>query len=685
MIHKDYFIRQQSLSFQLVCSIDRTIAEQIGCLYKFRASSCSLRNLYLVSESAPIVRSFVSAFKLLPITQNQNLNYASICFSMYCCRRSQIETLMQTVEMLKFRDNCGVPIRQPYSAPIHLTSENTRGNFCRRKLSSEEITTTASSVRSDGSMSTKPSSNGGVPVKNSAAKPSLFVETVKGYARWLTEISSGSTIPPAPSGNNSFGRGLTTQPSQTASSYSPSSNKPSSATSLSPERQDGPSKDIIPIKTALNTRLPSGGFKQFLLEHHLTLNAIETPTESAKTQSWRSQVVSSASNNSGALTFDDGLMLQKHFPSNSATITKRDPFEVSPPLLTAHNQSLRRSSLAAPNISEDTILTTEPKDRSDSTAAQRSPCLVGSSFSSNTGSWRSARRSDSTSSTATLYNARSASDNLPSVGFHNHNERIANGLSNVTMGESHTVSLRPCTATHKDPYTPTLMLLDRTATRQGNEGPRAYAEGEKYLGDKNSSSYKEHRGDLPDLENCALYLSKIPLTMTETKIFDLIDCGAVYTLYLKEPDAKHSLKAADLVFMAPESAAIFYAKLTNGDILMDNQKVRVKYNKFGLTQKDRRQSRVIFIQGPEEIMTIEFWEKYMKNISVFVWERVIESAPVNSGKLMQFRYSRIVGQAQPCLQALLRDRNMMELGVIAGYMADPCGPACPVACLPRFS
>jgi hypothetical protein len=189
---------------------------------------------------------------------------------------------------------------------------------------------------------------------------------------------------------------------------------------------------------------------------------------------------------------------------------------------------------------------------------------------------------------------------------------------------------------------------------------------------QNSFSYKEHREDLQDSENCGLFLYNISLTMTETKIFDLIDCGAVYTLCIKEPDATHNLKAADLIFMTPESATTFYASVNSGRILMDNRRIKARYNKFGLQQKSSTQSRVIFIEGPEEIMNKEFRENYLKKISVFVWERVIESAPENGRKGMQFRYSRIIGQAQPCLQALLRDVDMMDLGVKAGYMADPC-------------
>ncbi|KUJ16778.1 uncharacterized protein LY89DRAFT_548638, partial [Mollisia scopiformis] len=83
-------------------------------------------------------------------------------------------------------------------------------------------------------------------------------------------------------------------------------------------------------------------------------------------------------------------------------------------------------------------------------------------------------------------------------------------------------------------------------------------------------------------------------------------------------------------------------------------------------------SRVLFVEGPEQMMTVDFWFQYFRQVSVFQWDRVLEHPPVRPGrKCLEFRFARINGQAQTCLQQIQRQEEFVGL-VGAWYGLDPC-------------
>ncbi|KAE8447764.1 hypothetical protein EG329_010158 [Mollisiaceae sp. DMI_Dod_QoI] len=203
--------------------------------------------------------------------------------------------------------------------------------------------------------------------------------------------------------------------------------------------------------------------------------------------------------------------------------------------------------------------------------------------------------------------------------------------------------------------------------------PNHLAPGSSYKGNIWAASYLDQVENLPDIENGSLWLEGIPPNTPHSVIFDEIcyGVGAVWSLHLNPITEIHYTMAATLVFMKPESAAAVMNRYQQYGIKIGTNVLRLRYNRFGSRRRNTSETRVLQIEGPVEKMTWMFWREYFNAACVYQMDRWLY-IPCNSpGRLrMEFRFSRIDGQAQTCRQSLERDRNMRD--VLWKYGSDPC-------------
>ncbi|EPE31025.1 hypothetical protein GLAREA_03992 [Glarea lozoyensis ATCC 20868] len=555
----------------------------------------------------------------------------------------------------------GAPFRQPHPPPPELNDTNTSGNFMRKKSFSEEVLTPTTDSSTE-SWSTKATSHGGVTLNGDYKTPSNIV-TVKANALSLANLPSGFLIP------NHF-----THPQV-----------PSAGHAKAVEKQDERDVDRAEPSKVISSSFASdsGVFSGSNTRSHTTATTLgsddllsllngrafgadwRTTDFKESPASWLNRSAGEASNRFGLLAVDDQDIHQPQSSPGNIRNDVREPFEHTPSRFPQSQdrqpQPWRSRYLSnAPSNGEDDDSAYEQQKASwdstsripkfDSPALQKDKWRRSSELpKSNMGEFASGNRIP-------------FSGDKPSPWADDNNARKGqNNMSLVREGQSPTSKLKPSTASQKEFYRPCMMA----------NGTRERLAGQRYQGDKNSDYYLSHK-DLPDDQNCSLWLSDIPLTMTPSKIFDLIDCGAVWVLDLKNPDRTHSRRAADLCFMTPESAATFYNSVKQGRVLMEGCRFSVIYNKHGVPRRNKQQSRVIFVDGPAEIMTVAYWKEYFEYYNVFFWDRVTARDMDGGRKHMQFRFVRMPAQSQICLQALLRDEKMTMLGVKAGYVPDPC-------------
>ncbi|RDL33750.1 uncharacterized protein BP5553_08118 [Venustampulla echinocandica] len=193
-----------------------------------------------------------------------------------------------------------------------------------------------------------------------------------------------------------------------------------------------------------------------------------------------------------------------------------------------------------------------------------------------------------------------------------------------------------------------------------------------YQGDLCGESYRSQIRNLDDTENCALWVTNIPPSASAADMFDIINCGAVFSLHINKPNLHHRTAAAKLVFIEPHSATEFFTQASRG-IQIGDTKLKVIYNRHGSRRSGVKNSRILLVEGPASIMTFEYWDTFFRRYCEFDWDRVLPlHCPHQGRRILEFRFMRIDGQAQMCLKALQRDPAHKY--VSAEYGADPCNP-----------
>jgi hypothetical protein len=83
------------------------------------------------------------------------------------------------------------------------------------------------------------------------------------------------------------------------------------------------------------------------------------------------------------------------------------------------------------------------------------------------------------------------------------------------------------------------------------------------------------------------------------------------------------------------------------------------------------QSRVLRVNAPKEIMKFEHWNAYFRQWSVLQWDGHDIIFEDENRRIMEFRFLRIDGQAQMCLQAIDADETIDKTTTWAYYGHDP--------------
>lgn len=111
-------------------------------------------------------------------------------------------------------------------------------------------------------------------------------------------------------------------------------------------------------------------------------------------------------------------------------------------------------------------------------------------------------------------------------------------------------------------------------------------------------------------------------------------------------------------------------------MIINNVKLYAWYNRDGYVDHPQpSHSRVLHVQGPKNIMNIDYWCKYFRRWCIFELDghKIIHESKEEKKRTMEFRFSRIDGQAQTCMQAIQADSSF-EGEVWVYYGADPCDP-----------
>ncbi|KAF8859060.1 hypothetical protein BDZ45DRAFT_621443 [Acephala macrosclerotiorum] len=242
------------------------------------------------------------------------------------------------------------------------------------------------------------------------------------------------------------------------------------------------------------------------------------------------------------------------------------------------------------------------------------------------------------------------------------------GISNFRTPQQ--LHITPASVISKRYRPSTQVLQEKLASRE----PARPAPGTSYQGDGFASSYLNQVVNLPDHLNAALWMEYLPSNIQPYQIFDALrGYGVVWSLHINPPTDTHPTAAAKIVFMSPHADARIMAQYRIRGLQVGGSWVRLKYNKHGMPNRSTSETRVLRIEGPQELMSLGWWEAQFCEACKYQIDRWGFLPCVIAGRArMEFRFARVDGQAQSCRQMIERELASSH-GILVWYGPDPCG------------
>ncbi|KAF3805033.1 hypothetical protein GCG54_00005778 [Colletotrichum gloeosporioides] len=221
---------------------------------------------------------------------------------------------------------------------------------------------------------------------------------------------------------------------------------------------------------------------------------------------------------------------------------------------------------------------------------------------------------------------------------------------------------------------------------KGNDKDRAalkamYGISPNYAGDPTIE--RNRSADIPDSENCALWITFLPPDVTHREILaEIRNMGRIWSVVISgpEPAKNHHTAAAKVVFFELGAAQKFYAMSCNPArrFKVRGHVTKVELNRIKTAQDNRRNnSRVLRIKGRPDVVNKDALTAYFKQKITFEVDEVITIVMNEDMGDVEYRFGSFGNQAELAYLALQRE---YDVGGIQSpywevqYGHDPCAP-----------
>ncbi|KAI8315769.1 hypothetical protein K4K59_000704 [Colletotrichum sp. SAR11_240] len=194
---------------------------------------------------------------------------------------------------------------------------------------------------------------------------------------------------------------------------------------------------------------------------------------------------------------------------------------------------------------------------------------------------------------------------------------------------------------------------------------------------------RNRSADIPDSENCALWITFLPPDVTHREILaEIRNMGRIWSVVISgpEPAKNHHTAAAKVVFFELGAAQKFYAMSCNPArrFKVRGHVTKVELNRIKTAQDNRRNnSRVLRIKGRPDVVNKDALTAYFKQKITFEVDEVITIVMNEDMGDVEYRFGSFGNQAELAYLALQRE---YDVGGIQSpywevqYGHDPCAP-----------
>lgn len=155
--------------------------------------------------------------------------------------------------------------------------------------------------------------------------------------------------------------------------------------------------------------------------------------------------------------------------------------------------------------------------------------------------------------------------------------------------------------------------------------------------------------DIPDDENCALWATGLPPDLTHHELLACIrDVDRMWQTVINPAQSGHQTSAAKITFFTPEGARALLDRCRGTGFVVRNYCGTLAYNRNKVPRPNapRENTRVVVINGPKEIVNVDYLREYFGRRFFF---DIDEVEPWVAGKvinILEWRFGSYRCQAQ---------------------------------------
>jgi hypothetical protein len=171
--------------------------------------------------------------------------------------------------------------------------------------------------------------------------------------------------------------------------------------------------------------------------------------------------------------------------------------------------------------------------------------------------------------------------------------------------------------------------------------------------------------DIQETDNCAVWITNLPPECTVNMLLSEIrNCGKVYATVINPPSANsnHTTAAAKVVFFARPGVDRLIMQARTGMFAVGGYVPRVCPNRIRSAAKEAGpQCRVLHIEGPTEILSIEYLTEFFQGKFSFEIDSVTALYDHGGYRRLEWRFGSYRCQAETARQAITREKMRYEL------------------------
>ncbi|KAI1083574.1 hypothetical protein F5B20DRAFT_595542 [Whalleya microplaca] len=245
---------------------------------------------------------------------------------------------------------------------------------------------------------------------------------------------------------------------------------------------------------------------------------------------------------------------------------------------------------------------------------------------------------------------------------------------------------------HQSPVSPTGAMNSAPNPQPGftpntqaalNHTPQSHQRNQRTDNYRGNPCGENLSADIPDWENCRLWITKLPADCTHAMLLNSIrDVGRVWECVINPPRGNHTWSASKLSFFDREAVDRLRRQVQMGQFLVNGVRPKVELNRIKLAANTHiNGTRVLIIAGPSALVNVPVLTEFFEARFQYELEKVVTISERPNWRRQAWLFASFRAQAETAAQSIFNRQTLSGIPedvqalwrhVTLAWGPDPC-------------